>query len=202
MEEPEVTAALMAALKRHVQVTLVLTTNPERESVLMQLQAAGARVVELGDSTGTIYIHAKVIVVDAGTPSARVFVGSQNFSIASLRYNRELGLITSAVPLVSAVAAVSSSDADESRAQALDRFLPSVWTVGGHRKPDSDAHVTAVASEAQGTGGRMVVVCWESARRQGGAAWQTAARSSGPRQPGTRRLAATASRPAATTATR
>jgi cardiolipin synthase len=111
MDDPDVTAALLAVLKRHVQVTLVLTSNPEWESALTQLQAAGARVVELGDSTGTIYIHAKVIVVDAGTPSARLFVGSQNFSIASLRYNRELGVISSAGPLVSAVAAVIRSDA-------------------------------------------------------------------------------------------
>lgn len=111
MGDPDVTAALLAALKRHVQVTLVLTSNPDWRSALMQLQATGARVVELGDSTGTIYIHAKVIVVDAGSPGARVFVGSQNFSIASLRYNRELGLISSASALVSAVAAVITSDA-------------------------------------------------------------------------------------------
>lgn len=111
MDDPDVTAALLAALKRHVQVTLVLTTNPEWESALMQLQAAGGRVVELGDATGTIYIHAKAIVVDAGTPSARVFLGSQNFSIPSMRYNRELGLISSASTLASAVAKVIGSDA-------------------------------------------------------------------------------------------
>lgn len=111
MDDPDVTAALLVALKRHVQVTLVLTTNPEWESVLMQLQAAGARVVELGDSAGANYIHAKAIVVDAGTPSAGVFIGSQNFSIASLRYNRELGLISSAGAVASAVAAVIRSDA-------------------------------------------------------------------------------------------
>ena len=111
MDDPEVTAALLAALRRHVQVTLVLTTNPEWESPLMQLQAAGARVVELGDGAGALYIHAKVIVADAGTGAARVFVGSQNFSIASLRYNREVGLMTSAASIVSAAAAVIRSDA-------------------------------------------------------------------------------------------
>jgi phosphatidylserine/phosphatidylglycerophosphate/cardiolipin synthase-like enzyme len=111
MDDPDVTAALLAALRRHVEVTLVLTTNPEWESTLMQLQAAGARIVELSDSSGSLYIHAKAIAADAGTSTARVFVGSQNFSIASLRYNRELGLATSAAPLVSAVAAVIRSDA-------------------------------------------------------------------------------------------
>lgn len=111
MDDPDVTAALLAALKRNVQVTLVLTTNPEWESTLIQLQGAGAHVVELGDSSSTIYIHAKVIVADVGTPTARVFVGSQNFSIASLRYNRELGLITSAGPIASAVGSVIRADA-------------------------------------------------------------------------------------------
>lgn len=111
MDDQDVTAALLAALKRHMQVTLVLTSKPEWEAALIQLQAAGARVVELGDSTGTIYIHAKVLAADAGTLSARLFIGSQNFSIASLRYNRELGLISAASPLVSAVAAVIRSDA-------------------------------------------------------------------------------------------
>ena len=111
MDDPEVTAALLAALKRHVQVTLVLTSNLDWESVLIQLQAAGARVVELGGASGSDYIHAKVVAADAGTSGARVFVGSQNFSIASLRYNRELGLVTSAGPIVSAVASVVRSDA-------------------------------------------------------------------------------------------
>lgn len=87
MDDPDITAALLAALKRHVQVTLVLTTNPEWESTLMQLQAAGARVVTLGDSTGSLYIHAKAIAADAGTPGGRAYLGSQNFSVASLRYD-------------------------------------------------------------------------------------------------------------------
>lgn len=111
MDDPDVTAALLAALNRHVQVTLVLTSHPEWESALMQLQAAGARVVEPAEAGGNLYIHAKVIAADAGTPAARAFVGSQNFSIASLRYNRELGLVTSAAPIVSAVAGVIRSDA-------------------------------------------------------------------------------------------
>lgn len=111
MDDSDITAALLAALKRHVQVTLVLTTNPEWESVLMRLQAAGAHVVELRNSSGILYIHAKVIVADAGRTSARAFIGSQNFSIASLRYNRELGLVTSSGPIASAVASVVRSDA-------------------------------------------------------------------------------------------
>jgi cardiolipin synthase len=35
-----------------------------------------------------------VISVDAGRPGQRAFIGSENFSNSSLRYNRELGLVT------------------------------------------------------------------------------------------------------------
>ncbi len=40
-----------------------------------------------------IYIHAKMILADYGTPGARAFVGSENFSPTSLDKNRELGII-------------------------------------------------------------------------------------------------------------
>ena len=43
-------------------------------------------------------------------PDGRVFVGSQNFSAASLLYNRELGLITPESAIVAEVAAVIRRD--------------------------------------------------------------------------------------------
>lgn len=113
MNDPEVDAALMAALKRGVRVTLVMTSNPEWESSLVQLQAAGARIVALGESNGSLYIHAKVLVADADTRTARVSISSVNFSVASLRYNRELGLITSAGSIASEVATVINADASD-----------------------------------------------------------------------------------------
>lgn len=111
MNDPDVTAALLRALSRHVAVTAVLTTNARWESTLMRLQTAGARIVERADSSGEIYIHAKAIAANAGTRNARAFVGSQNLSIVSLRYNRQLGPVTRSPGLVSAVAAVIGSDA-------------------------------------------------------------------------------------------
>jgi phosphatidylserine/phosphatidylglycerophosphate/cardiolipin synthase-like enzyme len=111
MNDPDITAALLRAQSRHVAVTVVLTTDPRWESTLMRLQTAGARIVELADPSGEIYIHAKAIAADAGAANARAFVGSQNFSIPSLRFNRELGLIIRSPRLVSAVAAVIGSDA-------------------------------------------------------------------------------------------
>ena len=52
------------------------------------------------------YMHAKVVLADYGLPTARMFVGSENFSSASLTRNRELGLI------FSDGAAMTAMDAD------------------------------------------------------------------------------------------
>ncbi|HET9092470.1 MAG TPA: phospholipase D-like domain-containing protein, partial [Acidimicrobiales bacterium] len=43
--------------------------------------------------TARLYIHAKVIDVDPGYGDGQVDIGSQNFSWASLEYNRELGVV-------------------------------------------------------------------------------------------------------------
>jgi phosphatidylserine/phosphatidylglycerophosphate/cardiolipin synthase-like enzyme len=40
-----------------------------------------------------LYVHAKMILVDYGTPDSHAFVGSENFSYTSLNKNRELGAI-------------------------------------------------------------------------------------------------------------
>ena len=57
-----------------------------------------------------LYIHAKAVVADAGNSDAQMFVGSENFSAASLRRNRELGLRTTNKPVIGAVAAVLAAD--------------------------------------------------------------------------------------------
>ncbi|HEX5115807.1 MAG TPA: phospholipase D-like domain-containing protein [Pseudonocardiaceae bacterium] len=90
---PAVTTALENAAKRgvNVQVTMTNTAN-EYASEFDALTAAGAHVATYTGET-PIFIHAKVIVADFGTTAARVFLGSENFSNASLNENRELGLI-------------------------------------------------------------------------------------------------------------
>jgi phosphatidylserine/phosphatidylglycerophosphate/cardiolipin synthase-like enzyme len=57
-----------------------------------------------------LYIHAKAVVADAGKSDAQMFAGSENFSAASLRRNRELGIRTTNKPVISAVAAVLAAD--------------------------------------------------------------------------------------------
>ena len=110
MNDPAVTGALQAAARRGVRVEVVMTRQSEWAGAFDALVRAGV-VVRTYSYSAPLYIHAKAIVVDPGSPHGRVFVGSQNFSVASLLYNRELGLITSRRAIISRVAAVIRSDA-------------------------------------------------------------------------------------------
>ena len=51
-----------------------------------------------------------MIEADYGTSHARVFIGSENFSTASLSRNRELGLITGSQNVMSSIASTFAAD--------------------------------------------------------------------------------------------
>jgi cardiolipin synthase len=94
-EEPALESALEAALKRGVAVTLVQENlEGKYTSTLNALKSAGAKIAVYTSSTG-YYIHAKTVLADYNTPTARLFVGSENFTTESLGQNRELGLLFS-----------------------------------------------------------------------------------------------------------
>ncbi len=106
MADAAVTAALADAAGRGVSVDVTMTADSEWEQAVAQLTAAGVRVRLYPDTESALYIHAKAIVSDGRT----AFVGSENFSAASLDYNRELGLITTDPTVVSGVARVLADD--------------------------------------------------------------------------------------------
>jgi len=110
MDDPAVTAALAAAARRGVHVTVIMTADPEWDTAFADLTRAGAHVRLYADDSSSLYIHAKAIVADASRPGQRVLVGSQNFSVASLDYNRELGILTRDQALVAAVSATLAHD--------------------------------------------------------------------------------------------
>ena len=110
MGDAAVTGALEAAARRGVKVEVVMTRQTSWSKAFDALTAAGVEVRTYAASA-SLYIHAKTIVVDSGYAGAKVFVGSQNFSVTSLLHNRELGIVTSKSALVSAVAAVVKRDA-------------------------------------------------------------------------------------------
>jgi phosphatidylserine/phosphatidylglycerophosphate/cardiolipin synthase-like enzyme len=106
MDAPAITSALEEAAGRGVSVTVVMTEDSEWSSAFSDLEAAGVHVLTYS-ADAALYIHAKAVVADGKT----AFVGSENFSDASLDYNRELGIITSDTAVVSTLETTLSADA-------------------------------------------------------------------------------------------
>jgi cardiolipin synthase A/B len=96
MDSTAIEDALESVARRGVDVTVVMTANSEWDAAFSQLESDGVHVVLYADTSSALYVHAKVIDVD----SAKAFIGSENFSTASLDYNRELGLITSSTSVL------------------------------------------------------------------------------------------------------
>jgi cardiolipin synthase A/B len=110
MADPAVTSALAAAARRGVNVKIIMTADATWDHAFSELSSAGAHIRLYPDEGGALYIHAKVIVADAGRSGQRVLIGSQNFSVASLDYNRELGILTHNGAVVAAVSATLARD--------------------------------------------------------------------------------------------
>ncbi|HTZ92588.1 MAG TPA: phospholipase D-like domain-containing protein [Streptosporangiaceae bacterium] len=110
MNDSAVTAALAAAASRGVRVTVTMTASPDWDAAFTELAREGVHIRLYPDDPADLYIHAKAIVADAGRPGQQALIGSQNFSVASLDYNRELGIRTGSASVVAAVARVLSSD--------------------------------------------------------------------------------------------
>lgn len=105
--------ALSADARRGVRCQVLMEAQATWDRVFSVLRHAGCTVRTYTTGVQALYIHAKAIVVDAGTPGARVFVGSENASVASLVYDRELGLVLSrhrAPVIVASVAATFAHD--------------------------------------------------------------------------------------------
>jgi cardiolipin synthase len=134
MDDPAVTTALAAAARRGVHVTITMTADSEWDQAFAELAKAGAHIHLYRDVSSALYIHAKAIVADG----QRVLVGSQNFSVASLGYNRELGILTSNPQVVAGIAATMAHD----YAGAASYSPPA----GSGAKSGSGAECTATAS--------------------------------------------------------
>jgi cardiolipin synthase len=110
MAYPAVTAALTRGARRGVRVVVVMTDQPQWHDAFTKLVAAGV-AVRVYAQQAPLYIHAKVVVADVGTAQQHAFMGSENFSAASLNHNRELGVYTADPTIVAALANVIESDA-------------------------------------------------------------------------------------------
>jgi hypothetical protein len=127
--------AIVAAEKRGVTVRIVVEDPSSYSSELSEITAAGGKYVGYSSSTG-FYVHAKAIVADYGFSTAKIFLGSENFSDGSLNSNRELGLIISDSAVINGVE--STFDADFAQ-------IPSVTSPGNQ----TTAAGTAVSLPAE-----------------------------------------------------
>ncbi len=92
MGAANIVSALEAACKRGVAVHIAMTSSTSYAANFAALQAAGCGVHIGPNNSTSLYIHAKVMVADYGLATQTVYLGSINFSVASMTKNRELGM--------------------------------------------------------------------------------------------------------------
>ena len=119
MSAPDLLSALTRAARRGVDVQVTMTSSAEWQRAFRQLEAAGVHVAVMAQDAA-LYVHAKAIVADPGMSDVRFFVGSENFSVASLERNRELGVISGDPTVAAALATVL----------ARDQAAAAPWTAG------------------------------------------------------------------------
>ena len=110
MDDAAVTGAIVAAARRGVKVEVTMVADRSYDGAWSSIVAAGGHVHLYADGSSDFYIHAKVTIADAGLKSERIYVGSINFSSASMNYNREFGIITGNATIVKDINAVVSKD--------------------------------------------------------------------------------------------
>jgi phosphatidylserine/phosphatidylglycerophosphate/cardiolipin synthase-like enzyme len=108
MGDYAVVNALKSAASRGVNVEVVMENSEDYQAEFVELEQGGVKLVVYQHSK--LYIHAKAIVADYGTSAAKVFVGSENFSNASLTENRELGIVTTNAAIMGGIHTTLESD--------------------------------------------------------------------------------------------
>jgi phosphatidylserine/phosphatidylglycerophosphate/cardiolipin synthase-like enzyme len=109
LSSPAVVSALVDAARRGVRVGVAMTYSDKWRAAFAALTRAGAQVRVMYGET-PLYLHAKLIAIDAGSPGGVAFVGSENLSDASLLHDRELGIVLMRPRMVQRVAALIATD--------------------------------------------------------------------------------------------
>jgi cardiolipin synthase len=73
-------------------VKIAMVSQSSYATNFKALEAAGCGVHVYPDTQTGFYIHAKAVVADYGLSTQNVYMGSINYSIASMTENRELGV--------------------------------------------------------------------------------------------------------------
>jgi cardiolipin synthase len=116
MSAPNIVSALETACQNGVQVHIAMvnssTSSPYStySTEFKALEAAGCGVKTYPDTTSGLYIHAKAVVADYGLSTQSVYMGSINYSNASLTQNRELGMYITDAPSIATLYMSLTSD--------------------------------------------------------------------------------------------
>jgi hypothetical protein len=95
-------SALETACKNGVQVQLAMVNNTSYATGFTAITQAGCSIHTYPNTTTGFYIHAKAVVADYGLPTQNAYMGSINYSNASMNSNRELGMyVTDATSITS-----------------------------------------------------------------------------------------------------
>lgn len=112
VDDPGTLNAIIAAAKRGVTarfIAAVLTSDSK-----VNENARGVTLMQAGSVNAVcksfLYIHAKMALVDYGTPNSQAFIGSQNFSCISLDDNRECGILVTEPAILDRLQSVYQSD--------------------------------------------------------------------------------------------
>jgi len=92
MGAANIVSALEGACQRSVQVHIAMVSQSSYATQFKALEAAGCGVQVYPDTQTGFYIHAKAVVADYGLSTQSVYMGSINYSLASMNNNRELGV--------------------------------------------------------------------------------------------------------------
>jgi cardiolipin synthase A/B len=110
MDDTTIVDDLCDAAENGVDVQVVgENEDGEYDSEYKTLYDCGVQISYYSSSTG-FYIHGKSILADYGESTAKIFIGSENFSNTSLTENRELGLIINDAAIESSVNTTFASD--------------------------------------------------------------------------------------------
>jgi phosphatidylserine/phosphatidylglycerophosphate/cardiolipin synthase-like enzyme len=112
VEDPGTLAALVTAKERGVTVRFIAAVLSGSGKVngnargITYLKSAGVNAV----CKTFLYIHAKMVLADAGQAGSSAYLGSENFSCTSLNHNRECGIIFPDPDLLTRLQTVFNAD--------------------------------------------------------------------------------------------
>jgi cardiolipin synthase len=95
MSAGNIVSALEAACTRGVTVHITMVASSSYTANFNALTAAGCGVYLYPNTNTGFYVHAKAVVADYGLATQNAYMGSINYSNASMLQNRELGLFLS-----------------------------------------------------------------------------------------------------------